>query len=181
MLTAATAGAGGLGLACPTVGYIFLSRERLPQSAVCEMLQRSAFSGRIGCFPLDLARARRTQGSQTGDDSLEFGACAAPAHRLVEHRAQIHAHVGQARDAVGEAVVGAVCNIAHIGAGAGVQYDGFDIFIADIGQRGLEFPYREVEPGAANEIVVVVAGVVREVRPAMTARLCPTVLQKPAG
>src|SRR3954447_5301234 len=33
------------------------------------------------------------------------------------------------------------------------QLDGFGIFGADVGQRGLKLPCRKVEPGAANEIV----------------------------
>ena len=50
---------------------------------------RSATGGRIDCLRLDLARTRRAQGSQTGCNCLEFGACTAPANRLVEQLAKI--------------------------------------------------------------------------------------------
>src|SRR6185437_11402431 len=66
-------------------------------------------------------------------------------HGLIEHRVQPDPRVPQTRDAIGKAGVRSIGHVARTSTITLLQYDGFDIFIADVGQGRFEVLHRQID------------------------------------
>ena len=89
------------------------------------------------------------------------------AHCLIEHRAQSDPRVAQACDAIGKAVVRPIAHVACTSTATLLQYDGFNIFIADVEQGCFKVLYRQIDMSTTDEIVTGI--VVRTMRSCMRA------------